>query len=296
MFWLNAKIVSNKRMKDNHFLCSLAAPAISKEARPGQFVNIKAGDTTGPLLRRPLSIHRVIGPRVEILYEVLGQGTQMLSRQKPGEFLDIIGPLGNGFDYTSPRHHVTTSPVLVAGGIGVAPLLFLAERLACSVEREAHRKARASKLSAKRYPCLTGRQALNAVVLIGAKTKNHILCEAEFRKLGCEVKVATDDGSKGFRGYVSDLLKHVLSTIDYRLSTIYACGPKPMLKEIARLSIAHAIPAQISLEEHMSCGFGACLGCVVKVRQAAIKGKSEFEYVRVCKEGPVFNAQHVVWE
>ena len=149
--------------------------------------------------------------------------------------------------------------------MGVAPLMFLAERIVHSPHSTVHRKA---------------------LILIGAKNKKQIICKQEFRKIGCDVKIATDDGSAGFKGKVTDLLTDFLSTVDYRLSTIYACGPRPMLKEIARISKENDIPAQISMEEHMSCGIGVCMGCVVDT----IDG-----YRRVCKDGPVFRAQDINW-
>lgn len=287
MLRARAKILSNKQVKGDYFHLTLSGPAIAKEAKPGQFVNVRINDSYEPLLRRPFSIHR-IGSRpntehrtpntIEVLYEVVGKGTRVLSEKGPGECLDIIGPLGNGFDYKSPGHQVTRSPVLVAGGMGVAPLLFLADRLAYSVERIAYRE----NLSAIRYP-------LNAIVLIGAKTKSHIICADEFKDLGCEVKIATDDGSRGFKGRVTDLLKDILraSSIEYRASSIYSCGPQPMLKEISRISRQYNIPAQISLEEHMACGIGACLGCAVNTKEG---------YKRVCKEGPVFNTSEIIWQ
>lgn len=253
MFQLKAKLLSNKRVKDNYLHCILEAPAIAKNARPGEFVNIRITDTLDPLLRRPLSIHAVKGRIIEVLYEVVGRSTQVLSEKKAGESLDIIGPLGNGFSILDTRYSI-----LVAGGMGVAPLVFLAKKIG-------------------------GRRA---TVLIGAKTKNHIHCEKEFKELGCEVKVSTDDGSKGFKGRITGLLKNLLSTTDSRLSNIYACGPRPMLKEIALISKEKNIPAQISLEEHMACGIGACLGCVVNTKDG---------YKRVCKDGPVFEAKKIIW-
>lgn len=281
-FQLKAKLIENKRVKGAYWRGILETPLIAKQASPGQFVQIRLGDIRGPLLRRPFSIHKVHGPTFEILYQVLGQGTEVFSSKKAGEYLDIIGPLGNGFELFSSRPNI----LIVAGGIGVAPLLFLAEKLTYSVERRAYRKDKGLELSAKRYPCLAGRQALNAIVLIGAKTKGQILCEKDFIDTGYSVKIATDDGSRGFKGYVSSLLRQELSIIDYQLSTIYACGPKPLLKEVAAISKRYNIPAQISLEEHMACGIGACLGCVVKTRSG---------FQRVCKEGPVFNAKEIVW-
>jgi dihydroorotate dehydrogenase electron transfer subunit len=283
MFQLRAKIVYNKRVKDKYFRLTIKVPEISREAVAGQFLNLRVRDATEPLLRRPFSIHRT-GPKggIEILYEVIGKGSQLLSRKKAGELLDVIGPLGNGFHYKSQGRKVipkgaecrrnyrlapgTTSQVLVAGGMGVAPLIFLAEKL---------KEVKSQKAKVKN------------IVLIGARTKKQILCEKEFKELGFDVKIATDDGSTGFHGKVTGLLESLLSTIDHRRSTIYACGPKPMLREISRIAVRHKIPAQISLEAHMACGIGACLGCVVKTKEG---------YKRVCKEGPVLSAQDIIWQ
>ena len=283
MFQIKAKILYNKRVTGNYFHCKILAPKIAVNALPGQFVNIKVSDSIEPLLRRPFGIHRVDGAGVEILYEVLGEGTRILSQRKNAEFLDIIGPLGNGFDFRAQEHKCNTRPyrdgrcaplrasaqVLVAGGMGVAPLLFLAERIVTSHKLQ-----------------VTSPKPL---VLIGAKTKKQLLCEKEFKKLGCEVKIATDDGSMGFNGKVTELLKKILhknTRTQEHKSTIYACGPKPMLKEIALISKNRNIPAQVSLEEHMACGIGVCLGCTVDTKLG---------FRRVCKEGPVFNSEEIIW-
>ena len=270
----NSKVISNRNIKDNYFEIIVEAPEIAKSAQPGQFVNIKVSDGIEPLLRRPLSIHRIGKWQIangksqygiKILYEVIGKGTEILSKKKESEYLDVIGPLGNGFRITN---HESRTTILVAGGMGTAPLVFLAEKLAKG----------------------------KTLVLIGVKTKDHILCEKEFRELGCEVKIATDDGSRGFKGYVSELLKKELSAIGYRLSAIYACGPTPLLKEISRISQEHNIPAQLSLESHMACGIGACMGCVIRTKDEGRKTKDAFQYKRVCKEGPVFEANQILWE
>ena len=258
MFQLRVKIVVNKKAKGNYFHCVFNAPQIAKEARPGQFVNIRVSAALDPLLRRPISIHAASGPKIEILYKVVGKSTQILSEKKPGDYLDILGPSGNGFEYEEPGAK-NQKPILVGGGMGVAPLMFLAK-------------------------AFKGNKPL---VLIGAKAKDHIYCENEFKKLGCEVKISTDDGSKGFNGKVTDLLKKVLPlAMSNKPLVIYACGPRPMLKEIARISKEKGIPAQISLEEHMACGIGACLGCVADT----IDG-----YKRVCKDGPVFDAGKIIF-
>jgi dihydroorotate dehydrogenase electron transfer subunit len=245
------KIIYNRQVKGNYFKLGLAFKELAEEAKPGQFIHVRVKDGFEPLLRRPFGVHRISGDKVEILYEVLGKGTQILSAKKAGENLDVLGPLGNGFNYTK-------TPVLVAGGMGVAPLLFLAEKLS-------QRKAQ----SAKR----------KILVLIGAKNKNHILCEEEFKKLGCEVKIATDDGSRGFKGKVTDLLKEMLR------GTIYACGPRPMLKEIRKLCLAKHIPCQASFEENIACGLGACMGCAIKTAGG---------FKRVCLDGPVFEIGEVL--
>lgn len=251
------KIIGKENLGADYFKLSLACAKISCLAKPGQFVEIKTVDADDPLLRRPLGVHSVAGGAFDVLCEIVGKGTEFLSKKEPGEFLDVIGPLGNGFDCNLPSNNRHLS-ILVAGGMGVAPLFFLAEKI---------KKAK-------------------ILVLIGAKTKNHILCEGDFKKLGLKVKVATDDGSRGFRGKVTDLLKRDLATGNCQPAAIYACGPEPMLRAVAKLSGEHGIPAQVSLESHMSCGFGACLGCVVNTKDG---------YKRVCKEGPVFRADDIIW-
>ena len=280
------RILKNNRISDRVYKLEIAAPAIAKKAEPGQFVMAHLGDCSGVFLRRPFSIHSVrqeIGI-IEILYEVVGKGTEVLSGEKSGAALDIIGPLGNGFDYQLP---VTSypldfargkhSPILLAGGIGVAPLIFLAEKL-----------TEVKSLPHRRDSVIGKKLKSNILVLLGAKTKNHILCEKEFRRFGCDVRIATDDGSKGFKGFVTELLKELLKPqTANRKPILYACGPRPMLKAAAEFSRHNGIPAQVSLEEHMACGIGACLGCVVNTKQG---------YKRVCREGPVFNADEVAWE
>ena len=285
MIQAKAKVIKNIEVAPKYYKIVLSCSPIAKDANAGQFVAIKITDSYEAFLRRPFSIHKLSGPGIEILYEIVGRGTEILSQKKAGEYLDIIGPLGNGFNYKSqvtPSPSLGTpfgrsSPVLVAGGMGVAPLLFLAEKLVTRSGGHSLAFARDS---------LRSQVTRKPLVLIGVKTRSDVLCEKEFRKLGCNVKIATDDGSKDFRGYVSDLLKKVLSTIDHRPSTIYACGPRPMLKETAAISKKYNIPAQVSLEEHMACGIGACLGCAVNTKQG---------YKRVCQDGPVFDADEIVW-
>jgi len=288
IYQTRAKLIKNIEVAENYYKIVLSCPQVAQKAQPGQFLQIKVNDGDEPLLRRPFSIHRIVQSpkskvqsprgydRIEILYEVLGEATEILSKKKPGEHLDIMGPLGQGFDYSAPVLQCCSAPVLVAGGMGVAPLIFLAEKLT-------ELKTQNSKFK--------------TIVLIGAKTRNQILCEKELKRLGCEVKIATDDGSRGFKGKVTDLLKKILCNTQYSIhNTIYACGPRLMLKEISRISQQYNIPAQVSLEEHMACGIGACFGCAVKTRYPIRNTQYGVQYKRVCKEGPVFDSDEIVWE
>ncbi|MDD5115574.1 MAG: dihydroorotate dehydrogenase electron transfer subunit [Candidatus Omnitrophica bacterium] len=254
---VKVKIISNRKIKNNCWRLELDSGAIARSASPGQFLEIKVCDEGLPLLRRPISIHGVNGSRVQLIYEVVGSGTRVLSGRRKGEFLDIIGPLGKGFEYG--RKPVGKS-VLVAGGMGVAPLLFLARRL----------------------------KPAKPLVLIGAGSKEQLLCLQEFKAFGCRMAIATDDGSAGFKGKVTEMLDRLLREMPDagRPGNIYACGPQPMLKAVAKICRGHNISSQLSLERHMACGFGACLGCVVSTKSG---------YKRVCKEGPVFKGEELVW-
>ena len=257
MAQIKAKIISNQRLSGNYGHLEFESSLIARYAVAGQFVNIRVADTLEPLLRRPFSIHGVKAPKVKIIYEILGKGTQILSTRKPGEFLDIIGPLGNGFDYPSALAKSTQAKnILIAGGMGVAPLVFLAEKLKFS----------------------------KPLVLMGARSKKQILCRQEFKALGCTVKLATDDGSVGFKGKVTDLLSIVLEQT--KPWGLFSCGPHPMLKTVAQIAHENKITAQLSLEEHLACGMGACLGCEVLTKTG---------YKSVCKDGPVFSSEELIW-
>jgi dihydroorotate dehydrogenase electron transfer subunit len=253
---IKAKIISNQRLSGNYWHLEFESSLIAQQAVAGQFVNIRVSAGLAPLLRRPVSIHGTKAQKVKIIYEVIGPGTQSLSIRKPGEFLDIIGPLGNGFDYRRLAKSREAKNILIAGGMGVAPLVFLADKL---------------KLS-------------KPLVLIGARSKKQILCLSEFKARGCMVKVATDDGSAGFKGRVTDLLKIILEQT--KPLSLFSCGPHPMLKAVAEIAGDYKINAQLSLEEHMACGIGACLGCVVATKAG---------YKTVCKDGPVFSSEELVW-
>ncbi len=257
---IKAKILSNEKISSGYFKVILDAPFVAEKGTPGQFVQIQCSDTIELLFRRPFSIHKVEGKGIEILYEVIGKGTELLSRKKKGDFLNVLGPLGSGFKVPS------TSAILIAGGMGVAPLVFLAERL----------------------------KKTKIMVLIGAKTKKDLLCENDFKKIATEVHIATDDGSKGYKGFVSELFEKLLrETANSKSTKVYTCGPPLMLKSIAGICKKKKIECEVSVEEKMACGIGACLGCAVKVKGS---NKNTFIYKLACKDGPVFNAQEIVWD
>lgn len=212
------------------------------------------GPTLDPLLRRPFSIHRCSGPEtIQLLIRVIGRGTELLARCRPGESVSLIGPLGRGFRLPAP----TTPVCLVGGGIGIAPLLFWADRLDAP-ER--------------------------CAVLLGSRTGEELTeLTAAFSQLGCRVETATDDGSLGHHGLVIDLLIPHLTTV----SKVYACGPHPMLAAVAAACRSARVPCEVSLEAHMACGLGACLGCTVP--------GADGRYLHVCKNGPVMAAEEVAW-
>lgn len=279
MFQGKVKILTNEEVAPDCFRMALEAPQITGQARAGQFLHLKVADGSSPLLRRPFSLHRISGKlkvkssklqNIEILYEVVGKGTRILAEKQAGEELDILGPLGKGFNPPEAGR-----AILIAGGVGVAPLLSLAEEIGQSEKC----KVKSEKVD----------------VIIGAKTKKLILCDEEFKKLGCQVEVATEDGSKGYKGLATDLLQQLLSTLHLTHSTVFGCGPENMLKKISEITSERNIPAQLSLEGRLGCGLGACLGCAVRVKSEKRKGQ-KFSYKRICKDGPVFEANEVMWD
>ena len=253
----NVRILEQVKLAPRYFLLTLSSDHISKTAVPGQFVNVKVSDNISPLLRRPISIHHT-DPKnksFKLLYVVVGPGTEALSTRKAGEELSVLGPLGSGFKIEKDNL------ILVAGGMGIAPLCFLA------------------------HEALKNKKKVQA--FIGAKTKGHILCEKMLKQLGAEVTVATEDGSYGKKGLITEALSSQLATNHLPLTTIYSCGPKAMLKEVAAIAKQNKIGCQVSMEAHMACGIGACKGCPVET----VNG-----YKMVCKDGPVFNAEEIKWQ
>lgn len=252
------KIVSNARDTDLYFRLVLRAPQIAPLVQPGQFAHVRILPLKDALLRRPFSVFQVKQDTFSILYKSVGKGTEVLSRMKPGEEVSVIGPLGHGF--TVPPVGGET-PLLVAGGYGMAAMYLLAQR-----------------------------SPQKGIVFVGGRRRVDILCEAEFRALGWEVRATTEDGSLGEKGLVTQPLLAELqrSTVGRKL---YACGPTPMLKAVGKIAADFKLPAELSMDEHMCCGVGVCLACVIP-----IKSSDGWEYQRTCTEGPVFDARDIVWE
>jgi len=252
------QIVSNERDTDSYFRLAVLAPHIAPLVQPGQFAHVRILPLKHVLLRRPFSIFQVSGDRLSILYKTIGQGTEVLSRMQPGEVLSMIGPLGHGFTVPQPGGEI---PLLVAGGYGMAALYLLAQR---SPQR--------------------------GIAFVGGRRREDILGEQEFRALGWEVRITTEDGSVGEKGLVTRALAAELGQCK-RGHKLFACGPTPMLKAVGQLATEYNLPAELSLDEHMGCGVGVCLTCVVP-----IKVGNGWEYQRTCTEGPVFDSRQINWE
>ena len=227
--------------------CDAEGGRAIEAVRPGQFVNIAL---EGCYLRRPISVCDTAGGKVCIVYKVVGEGTAKLKDMTSGSQLDVLLPLGNGFDLSVSGER----PLLVGGGVGVPPLLMLAKRLADNGKR--------------------------ADVVLGFNTAAEIILADEFRAVGCNVTIATADGSEGCKGFVTD----AIAQAEGGNSFFYACGPKPMLRALQRQM---KIDGQISMEERMGCGFGACMGCTCKTAGGA---------KQICTDGPVFFKDEIVFE
>lgn len=256
----NARVLWNKNIGASYYRIGLTCDRIYSDAKPGQFVMLRLSKSAVPLLRRPFSIHRLIIKNkhiegIELLYTVVGKGTERLSMYRKGDVLDMLGPLGNGF---LVRDHFRRI-LIAAGGIGVAPMLFLASSLV--------------KKNIKPSMCK---------VFLGARSKQDLLCEDEFSSHGIEVLISTDDGSAGDAGPVTHPME--IAVKKNRPDIIYACGPLEMLRHVIKIAEVHAVSCQISIETVMACGIGACLGCAVEIRNDSDK------YLHACRDGPVFDA------
>ena len=288
-----AAVVSNAEAGAGYRLLRLSAPATCALARPGQFVHLRVPDFDPVALRRPLSICGADASTgvLEILYKIVGRGTEALSRAGEGAEVDLLGPLGNGFPEPDPA----ACPVLVGGGYGVAPLHFLATRIAGTKRAEGTEATGAEGLRAKAAGAAgpAPDRACRPVLFAGARTAADLLLLDRFEALGVEVRVATDDGSAGAKGRVTAALDAWLAARapDAPPPECFACGPAPMLRAVDERALSGRFPAWLSLDRRMACGVGTCFGCTQTVRDGASSS-----IARVCVDGPVFPAGRIVWD
>ncbi|MDR5659322.1 dihydroorotate dehydrogenase electron transfer subunit [Serpentinicella sp. ANB-PHB4] len=252
--WKNVKILSNKEIVPGMYELDILAPKMAQISEPGQFMNLYC-KSESRLLPRPISICEINkeAETLKLIYAVVGKGTEEISQMREGETIKVMGPFGNGFKVGKEQDHI-----IIGGGVGTPPLLELVKHL-------------------------KGKKR----VYLGFRT-NPILVEA-FEKHGAEVHVATEDGSFGTKGNVMD----ILTKTEPQGDIVYSCGPKPMLKAVYNWAKEKNIPSQLSFEERMACGIGACLVCTCKIQR---EQEVDWENRRVCKDGPVFNGDEVIWD
>lgn len=260
MYQENVQVMWNKKVGPSYYRIGLTCHEGYATAKPGQFIMLRFPQQTLPFLRRPFSIHKLINANglidgLEILYKVVGEGTQKLSTCRQGDVIDILGPLGTGFSFLDHFKRIA----IVGGGIGVAPLLFLTLFL----QKE-------------------GLDLSKCTLFLGARSKADILCTDDFLRLGMKMHITTDDGSAGDQCFVTHPLETEMEK--GRADVIYACGPLEMLKCVVGISKKHRVPCQVSVETMMACGMGACLGCAVEKKDDLNR------YLHACMDGPVFDA------
>lgn len=289
------EIVENTRLAKDTYRLRFHAPLLARRIVPGQFLMLRLAEMSDPLIGRPLALYDTVlsaggDPEgVDVVYLVKGKLTNRLWQMQPGQTIDVWGPLGNGFGFsdasqkrlscdTSQKRPVvpTEHLIMVAGGIGQSPFLALAQEA----------------LGRKKYgdPLRDASRALHVTFCYGARTADYLAGVEDFEQLGIDVRLATDDGSRGHHGFVTDVLKPLL-TEHHGRPRIVCCGPEPMMEAVAKIAHAAHIPCQVSLETPMACGVGICFTCVARVRQP----DGGWDYKRTCVEGPVFDAERIEW-
>jgi dihydroorotate dehydrogenase electron transfer subunit len=268
-----AAIIQNLPLNSKTGLLTISPSEHAPDPEPGQFYMLEVSDSRDPLLKRPFSIFRKTSDAIQFLYEVRGRGTLMLRSLRVGGVINAIGPLGNGY----PKPDTESIPLLIAGGIGIASLFPLLESL-----------------------------PKRAYVFYGARNNDGLVMLNELRDLSAKLSISTDDGSMGQKGTVVDILNDFLSS-QFSVPNsylIYACGRKAMLEAVCEVALEKGIRGYISAEERMACGMGACLGCAIRAKsvehRAKRKGRGELTisnsmYKMVCKDGPVFPIEEIVW-
>lgn len=259
----NTIILSHRLINGGYRLLTLKSNKIAPIVQPGQFVHLHLPPSVDAILRRPFSVFRAQAGRLAILYKTVGKGTQAMESLHAGAEVNILGPLGNGY----PNVRKNSLPVLVTGGYGMAALYLVAQRA-----------------------------RVKGMVFVGGKCVDDILCADDFRKLGWNVRVATEDGSAGQKGLVTRILDAWLNKdLRGRTPEFFACGPNGLLKAVCKRTERGNWSGWVSMDRHMGCGLGACLACVQKVRKHDAAGKETWAWARVCTEGPVFACRDIIW-
>lgn len=275
---LRTPILENVRIARDTYRVRFDCPAIAKRIIPGQFVMMRLAGCEDPLLGRPLALYDTVvshdgaAAGIDIVYLVAGKFTRRLAACQPGEMLNVWGPLGNGFPPQSAEHLI-----IAAGGIGQTPFLALA----------------AEHLGRKRYgdPPRDAPRPRKISFCYGARSADFLAGVADFSRLGIDVHLSTDDGTQGHHGFVTDVVRKLLEQPSTESRQLVSCGPERMMEAVAKIAHEFDVPCQVSLETPMACGIGICFTCVAQVRQS----DGSWDYKRTCVEGPVFDAEQIVW-
>jgi dihydroorotate dehydrogenase electron transfer subunit len=274
------EVIENLPLARETYRIRVACPELARRIVPGQFVMLRLAGCDDPLLGRPLALYDTVVSAdgepigIDIVYLVMGKMTSRLAQYQPGQWLDVWGPLGNGFP-PQPIEHL----IMVAGGIGQTPFMAVAREY----------------LGLRNYgaPPREVPKSKKVTLCYGVRRAEYLAGVEDFRAIGIDVRLSTDDGSAGRHGYVTELLRDVLKEADVAggRCRIVCCGPEKMMEAVAHIAHRVEAPCQVSLETPMACGIGICFSCVAKVRQA----DGGWDYRRTCVEGPVFEAEQIVW-
>lgn len=255
------RVVENIRILPDLHRLTCESQHIASRALPGNFVQARVGRGLDPIFRRPMSINNAYDNRFDMVFRLIGKGTKILAETEVGQIMDILGPLGNSFRVPQEDEKA----VMVAGGVGYPPLHFFSKYL----------------IEQKNYP------KENILYLFGMRSIGELAMAEDVLELGIETLFSTDDGTHGYHGFVTTLFEEIYAKrLRHEKIRVYTCGPTAMMKRLAQIALSFRIPLQVSLEGAMPCGVGTCLGCAVRKRD-------ENDYYRVCKEGPVFDAEMV---
>jgi dihydroorotate dehydrogenase electron transfer subunit len=262
----SGEVLSHKKYGEHYHSLTIVAPDVGDRVKAGQFVNVRCGTNTANILRRPFSVYRVHkrggwAPTIEIVFDVRGPGSAYLSELRGHDVVDLVGPLGRGFSLPGRRANC----LLVGGGIGAAPLFFLADELRTAGHR--------------------------VDFILGAREARMLLNPIDVRRLASMYRITTEDGSQGEQGRVTDVLAEAMQRA--KTEVVYTCGPHPMLAAVSHACVEQGVPVQVAVEELMACGYGVCMTCVMPV--ASARQNNEVHYARSCIDGPVFNGARVVW-